>query len=187
MIKSLGARIDFRMNNKVDPHQWHEFPLKEAPDLPPGPHKKLKLLADANIPKPLIDELRFAGIVVTSVAEEGLSSHPDGNILQLSRKLGTVLLTMDRDFWDDRRHPLRKSPGVIFVDIPPDQIERAIEGLAKFHGIFAQRFPLDWWSEMKARVSEHGFILKNITWEGRISEEEFRLAKDGRLVTRVLR
>lgn len=175
------------MKDNIDPHKWHEFLWKEAPGLPPGSHKRLKLLADANIPKPLIDELRSAGIVVTSVTEEGIASHPDRNILQLSKKLGTVLLTMDRDFWDDRQHPLLKSPGVIFVDVPPDQIERAIDGLAKFYGVFAQQFPLDWWDEMKAKVSEDSFVLKNITWEGRISEDEFRLAKDGKLLTRTLR
>jgi predicted nuclease of predicted toxin-antitoxin system len=182
-----AQKIESRMNDEVDIHEWHEFPWEDAPDLPPGRHKKLKLLADANVPRPIIEELREAGIVVTSVVEEGLASHPDENILQLSRKLDTVLLTLDRDFWVDRQHPLRKSPGIIFVDIPPDQGSKVIDGLAKFYGIFAQRFPLDCWGEMRARISEDSFVLKYITWEGRISEDEFRLSKEGKLLTRTLK
>lgn len=94
---------------------------------------------------------------------------------------------MDRDFWNDRQHPLKKSPGIIFVDVPPDQQERAIDGLARFYGLFARYFPLDWWEEMKARVSEYGFVIRYHTREGQISEEEFRLADDGKLYTRRLR
>gem|GEM_PF-5108930 len=45
--------------------------------MPRGPHKQLKLYADASIPKPVIDELRAAGLVVDSATESGLDSHPD--------------------------------------------------------------------------------------------------------------
>jgi hypothetical protein len=43
------------MSDEINEREWHEFPWEDAIDLPPGPHKKLKLLADANIPKLLID------------------------------------------------------------------------------------------------------------------------------------
>jgi predicted nuclease of predicted toxin-antitoxin system len=175
------------MGSEIDDHEWHEFPWDDAPSMPPGPHKKLKLLADANIPKPMIDELRSAGIVVHSAVEKGIATHPDRNILQLAKKLGAVLLTMDKDFWEDRQYPLQKSPGVIFIDIPPDQVSKAIDGLAKFYALFAQGFPLDWWDQMKAKVSENAFRIKNITWEGRTSEDEYRLLEDGKLQTRTIR
>lgn len=155
--------------------------------MPPGPHKKLKLFADANIPKPLIDELRSAGLAIDSAVEKDVATHPDGNILQIARKVDAVILTMDRDFWDDRQHPMQKSPGVIFVDVAPDQIDKAIDGLAKFYALFAKEFPLDWWHETKARVTENGFVIKSITWDGRISEDEFRLSGDGKLLTRTIR
>jgi predicted nuclease of predicted toxin-antitoxin system len=168
-------------------YEWHEFPWDSAPKMPPGPHKKLKLYADANIPRPIIKELVSAGLSVRSAFESGSASHSDEDIYQQAGRLHRVLLTMDRDFWDDRKHSLPKSLGVIFVDVSPDQPEKAIDGLARFYALFAKYYPLDWWRGTKARVSERGFVLRVHTWEGRISEEEFRLNDDGKLFTRTLR
>lgn len=171
---------------KSPENEWHEFRTGKDIEMPPGPHKKLKLLADANIPQVLIDELRAAGLVVDSVVEMGISGHPDDNIVQLAKRLHKVILTMDRDFWDDNKHPLRKSPGIIFVDVAPAQVEKAIDGLARFYGIFAREWPLDWWHQMKARVTEHGFAIRSPTWDGNISEDEFQLT-NGKLLTRKIR
>lgn len=174
------------MNEKTN-HMWHEFQWQSAPKMPPGPHKRLKLYADANIPRVVIDELKAAGLPVETAVQDGRSTHADESIAQRTRQQHRVLLTLDRDFWNDRQHPLGQSPGIIFVDIPPDQPERAIDGLARFYGLFARYFPLNWWEGMKARVSEHRFVIRCYTWDGQISEEEFRLAEDGKLYTRRLR
>lgn len=37
---------------------------------------------------------------------------------------------------------------------------------------------------MKARVSEHGFALRFVAWNGQIYEDEFLLASSGKLMTR---
>lgn len=94
---------------------------------------------------------------------------------------------MDRDFWSDRKYPLQKGPGIIFVDISPNQPIKAVDGLARFYGLFAKYYPLDWWEEMKARITEYGFVIKSRTYQGKISEEEFRLSDTGKLFTRKLR
>jgi len=168
-------------------HEWHEFIWDESLEMPPGPHKKLKLLADANIPKPLVDELRAYGVSVDYVLELGIASHPDENVRQLARRLGKVILTMDADFWNDRKHHLRKSPGIIFVNIPPDQVVKAINGLARFYALFASTYPLDWWYETKVRVTENGFVIRSPTWDGNISEDEYLLSEEGKLLTRSIR
>lgn len=168
------ARLNLGIMNDSQEYEWHEFPWNEALAMPRGPHKQLKLYADANIPKPVIDELRAAGLAVDSATESGLDSHPDENILQRARRLGRVILTMDRDFWDDRKHPLQKSPGIIFIDVAPDQLDKALEGLAKFYVLFAQTYPLDWWNETKARVTANGFVIKGRSWEGDVFMDEFK-------------
>lgn len=173
--------------NELQEYQWHEFPRDQAPAMPRRPHKKLKLCADANVPKAVVDELRAVGLVVDSVTESDLGPHPDKHILQHARKLGRVILTMDRDFWDDRKHPLQKSPGIIFIDVAPDQVDKAIEGLAKFYALFAQAYPLDWWHETKARVTTNGFVIKSRSWEGNVFKEQFKLTDSGRLLTRKIR
>lgn len=173
--------------NELQEYQWHEFPWDKAPKLLRRRYKKLKLCADANIPKPVIDELRAAGLVIDSVTESGLGRHPDENILQRARELGQVILTMDRDFWNDGKHPLQKSPGIIFIDIAPDQLDKAIEGLVKFYVLFAKAYPLDWWHELKCRVTANSFVIKGRSREGTVFEEEFKLTDDGKLVTRKIR
>ena len=174
-------------NHKPDMQEWHEFEWDKAPRMPRGPHKKLKLYADINVPQPLVQELRSAGLVVHSARGKGSSRRPDQNIYQEARDQGLVLLTMDRDFWDDRKHPLQTTSGIIFVDLPPDEPEKACDGLARFYALFAKYFPLDWWKGTKARVYGNGFVLRNHTWKGQISEDEFHLRESGKLFTRVLR
>jgi predicted nuclease of predicted toxin-antitoxin system len=171
----------------MDEHSWHEFLPDNTVAMPPGPFKKIKLFADANIPQPLIDELRSAGLVVDCATDRHIATHPDKNIMKVVRKLGSILLTMDSDFWDDRQHPMQKTPGVIFVDLPPDQISRAIDALAKFYALFAKEFPLDWWSETKARITDKSFTIKMVAWDGQISEDEYRLTDDNKLYTRTIR
>jgi predicted nuclease of predicted toxin-antitoxin system len=168
-------------------YEWHEFDWGEVSRMPPGPHKKLKLYADACIPLCIIKELRAAGLPVESATENGWATQPDENIYQRAKKLHKVLLTMDRHFWDDRNHPLQKGFGIIFVDIPPDQTSKAIDGLARFYAIFAKYYPLDWWDSMKARITKSMFVLKYHTYEGRIREEEFQLTDKGNLLTRTTR
>jgi predicted nuclease of predicted toxin-antitoxin system len=89
--------------------------------------RKLRLYADHNFPMPIVDELRAAGIPVTTAAEDGRASHDDNAVYARAKKLGRVLLTLDSHFWDDGRHSLPKGPGVIFVDLPPDNADAIVE------------------------------------------------------------
>jgi hypothetical protein len=166
---------------------WQAFDWDKAPRMPPGPHKKLKLYVDMNVPEPLIKELRAAGLVLHLARGKGSPGRPDENIYQEARRRGLVLLTMDRDFWQDREHPLQTTAGIIFVDASPDEPAKAADGLGRFYALFAKHYPLDWWKGTKARVYDHGFVIRSHTWQGRVSEDEFQLTESGKLLTRVLR
>ena len=161
------------------------FEVSETDWLPPlTPTKKLKLFADASVPVPIIKEIRGAKIPVQSALDEGLSAGDDLAVIGAAKKQGKVLLTMDADFWDDRKFPVHQVHGVIFVDVSPSDIEGILTALGLLYGCFAQRYPLDWWRGMKARATPQGFILKIHTWEGRNQQYEFRLTGDKRLMAR---
>src|SRR5438128_8918712 len=115
--------------------EWREFEWDRAPRMPRGPHKKLKLYVDMNVPAPLVHELCSAGLVLHLARHEGSLGRPDQNVYQEARRRGLVLLTMDRDFWPDGEHPLRNTTGIIFVDVPPDEPEKACDGLARFYAL----------------------------------------------------
>lgn len=165
--------------------EWHEV-LEDDFKISPRRYKKLKLYADANIPSPVVEELRNAGIPTKTAVEDGIASHPDQKIYQRAKDIGRVLLTMDRDFWNDRVHPLQKGPGVFYIDISPDQPEEAVDALARFY-VYAEYVPLDWWKDMKVRVTKSGFITRSRVYEGTVEDHEFCYTDDGRLLTRRLK
>jgi predicted nuclease of predicted toxin-antitoxin system len=172
------------MSNRLE---WQEFDWKAAPCMPRGPHKRIKLYVDINVPEQVVKELRSAGLVLHLAREKGSVGRLDQNIYQEARQRGLVLLTMDRDFWNDRKHSLQTTAGIIFVDLPPSEPEKACDGFARFYALFAKYYPLDWWKGSKARVYEHGFVIRSHTWQGKVSEDEFQLTETGKLLTRVLK
>jgi len=136
------------------------------------------------VPLPIIKELRGAKIPVKSALEEDLSKRDDWVIVQAAKKRGRVLLTLDADFWDDRKYPVHRVHGIIFVDVSPSDISGILAALGLFYGCFAQRYPLDWWQAMKARATPKGFNIKIHTWEGHNVRYEFRLTLGRRLEAR---
>jgi predicted nuclease of predicted toxin-antitoxin system len=163
---------------------WFEF---DPPDFALGQKpRKLRLYADHNFPLQIVEELRAAGIPVRTAADDGRASHDDSAVYARARKLGLVLLTLDGDFWDDRRHSLQKGPGVIFVDLPPEKASAIVEGLALFYVTVAKYLSLDWWPGMKARIKRQTFTMKMHSYVGNIAEYEVRPER-GRLLVREIR
>ena len=170
-------------NSSESTPEWFEVGVTDW--LPPlTPTKKLRLFADASVPNTIIRELRDAKIAVESASDQGMSSADDQAILGAARKQGTVLLTLDADFWNDARFPVHQVHGIIYVDVPSNNMDGILQALGLLYGCFAQRYPLDWWQGMKARATPQGFTLKIHTWEGRNQQYEFRLSPDKRLMAR---
>ena len=79
--------------------------------------KKWRLYADNNVEREIIQYLREdAGFDVLAVGDDPkLQNREDEFHYQKACQLVRYLLTHDDDFWDDRRFPLRHSPGVIII------------------------------------------------------------------------
>jgi predicted nuclease of predicted toxin-antitoxin system len=78
---------------------------------------KWRFYADNNIELEIVEHLRRSGIDVLWIAEHPeLERQQDDQLhYRKAAELGRYLLTKDVDFWDDRRHPLRSSPGVVMI------------------------------------------------------------------------
>jgi hypothetical protein len=78
---------------------------------------KWRLYADNDIEREIVDHLRRWKMDVLWVAEDPeLRRQQDDRFhYQKARQLGRYLLTRDQDFWDDVRHPLARSPGLLIV------------------------------------------------------------------------
>jgi predicted nuclease of predicted toxin-antitoxin system len=78
---------------------------------------KWRFYADNNIDREIVEFLRGSDIDVLWIAEvpELKKQQDDTFHYHKAAQLGRYLLTRDLDFWDDQRHSLAQSPGVIII------------------------------------------------------------------------
>ena len=99
-----------------------------------SPHPRI--YADANVPAGLIDHMRHRlhWDVLFVLEEEELRRAPDIRHFRLAHDLRRTLVTMDRDYLDDRRFPPGETSGVLVIQAPDelhltrlvDRIDRAL-------------------------------------------------------------
>ncbi len=82
-----------------------------------------RIYADANVPAGLVVHMRtrLKWDVLFVVEEDELRRAPDIRHYQLARQLRRTLVTMDRDYLDDRRFPLHECGGVLVVSAPNER------------------------------------------------------------------
>jgi predicted nuclease of predicted toxin-antitoxin system len=95
-----------------------------------------RIYADANVPAGLVAHMRtrLHWDVLFVVEEDGLRRAPDVRHFQLAQQLRRTLVTMDRDYLDDRRFPPGSSGGVLVIQAPDerqlsallDRVDRAL-------------------------------------------------------------
>jgi predicted nuclease of predicted toxin-antitoxin system len=76
----------------------------------------MRLLADENFPKPIVDALRAEGHDVLW-ARTDLAGASDFALLDRAESEARIILTLDKDFWQiavQRRSPLEQSGVVLF-------------------------------------------------------------------------
>jgi hypothetical protein len=87
-----------------------------------------RIYADANVPAGLVAHMRLVlrWDVLFVLEEDELRRAPDVKHFQLATQLRRTLVTMDRDYLDDRRFPPVESGGVLIINAPN---ERELAGL----------------------------------------------------------
>jgi len=90
-----------------------------------------RVYADANLPYGVVSVMRrtLGWDVLFVVEHEELRRASDRAHFRHAAELGRTLVTLDRDFLDDRRFPCALSPGVIICSAPD---ERTLIRLARF-------------------------------------------------------
>jgi predicted nuclease of predicted toxin-antitoxin system len=81
-----------------------------------------RVYADANLPSGLVTSMRqeLGWDVLFVLEHDDLRRAPDLVHYRKAFDLGRTLLTLDRDFLDDRRFPLAESPGVVVLTAPDE-------------------------------------------------------------------
>jgi hypothetical protein len=98
-----------------------------------------RIYADANVPAGLVNHMRdrLQWDVLFVLEEDDLRRAPDVKHFQLAQQLRRTLVTMDRDYLDDRRFPPGDCGGLLVINAPSerelsalvDRIDRRL-----FHG-----------------------------------------------------
>lgn len=98
-----------------------------------GPHaeriaERPRIYADANLPAPVVSFMRqrLAWDVLFVVEEDELRRMTDSQHFRLARQLGRTIVTLDRDYLDERRFPPAESGGVLVVTAPDEFRLRAL-------------------------------------------------------------
>jgi len=82
-----------------------------------------RIYADANVPAGLVAHMReqLQWDVLFVLEEADLRRAPDVRHYQLAHQLHRTLVTMDRDYLDDRRFPPDESGGVLVINAPNER------------------------------------------------------------------
>jgi hypothetical protein len=83
-----------------------------------------RIYADANVPAGLVAHMRtrLRWDVLYVLEEDDLRRAPDERHYELARQLCRTLVTMDRDYLDDRRFPPEACGGVLVVQAPNERL-----------------------------------------------------------------
>jgi hypothetical protein len=82
-----------------------------------------RIYADANVPAGLVEYMRarLGWDVLFVIEEHGLRRAPDLKHYRLAQQLRRTLVTMDRDYLDDRRFPPEEGCGVLVISAPDER------------------------------------------------------------------
>jgi hypothetical protein len=82
-----------------------------------------RIYADANVPAGLVAYMRnsLGWDVLFVIEEEELRRAPDQKHYRLAQQLRRTLITMDRDYLDDRRFPPDEGCGVLVIQAPDER------------------------------------------------------------------
>src|SRR5216117_3296513 len=82
-----------------------------------------RIYADANVPAGLVAYMRATlnWDVLFVIEDEELRRAPDVKHYRLAQQLQRTLITMDRDYLDDRRFPPDEGSGVLVIQAPDER------------------------------------------------------------------
>ena len=98
-----------------------------------------RIYADANVPAGLVAYMR-TGLqwdVLFVLEEDELRRAPDARHYRLAQQLRRTLVTMDRDYLDDRRFPPAEGSGVLVFNAPNERELHSL--LTRVDGVLFQR------------------------------------------------
>lgn len=139
------------------------------------PKCKIKIFLDKNLPEEIIDVFRELKDTFKIIGI-GTDREEDKVIFNKAKKQNALIITRDIGFWDDKKFPLKDSPGILIVRGKTiSDIDYAIGlFLAHIDIIEAIRKIPDWAKHMRWKVSSSGYVQKILTYDGKVEVENIK-------------
>ena len=138
---------------------------------------KWRIYADNDIEAEIVEQLRRSGMDVLWISEDSelRRQQDDGFHYQKARELGRYLLTKDQDLWDDKKHRLATSPGVLIVTTADIEVAKYLPVLLrKLVGATSPPSEPVKLDGIKVRMGTEGFTLKFIDQDAqKVTRESF--------------
>lgn len=134
---------------------------------------KARFYADENFPAQATGILREAGLDVLTVQEAGKRHHPDENHAAYALRERRVLLTLDRDYLDERKFPLIHCPAIVVFDFGPGSAQHIKRAFRCMRVILRIPQFYDKWAKIDAKPE--GWIESMRYLNGTTSRTKFRL------------
>jgi predicted nuclease of predicted toxin-antitoxin system len=107
---------------------------------------KPRFYADEDFPQQAVDLLKAAGARVQTAREAELVGRSDEDHRAHALREGLVLLSRDRDFLDERRHPLIHCPAIFVFDFGAGSEAEMKQAFRCLKGVFrTPQFYDKWW------------------------------------------
>lgn len=162
---------------------WQNIPISEEElrSFDKYFRKKAKFYADADIEPIIIELLRDLKFKVQTAGEAGLTGHDDADHVAHAFRHNRILLTRDRDYLDDRKHPPYRNPGIVVLDIEPMTREGLINALWLLKTVIGPYREI--WRESKILISKDGCVT---VWQkefetGKRQKRRYRLNCHGQI------
>jgi predicted nuclease of predicted toxin-antitoxin system len=137
---------------------------------------RLRLLADANVPAALVDEIRNGGgIDIRTAQEMGVARLADPELFRWAKRSGRALLTMDEDLWSERRYPRGEGGGIVFLNVGPQHTSRALEAFVLSYSAFLQGYGNGLLDGLPVKVNVDTFTIRLRTHARKLDAWEVRL------------
>ena len=113
-----------------------------------------RVYVDANVPAGLVSYMRatLSWDVMFVLEHPDLRRAPDGEHYRLARRLRRTLITLDRDYLDDRQFPPEEGAGVIVFCVPDERwlrrllakMDRELFRVAEARALPLERRKVEW-------------------------------------------
>jgi hypothetical protein len=140
-----------------------------------APKRKVRVYYDRDVPAEIVRATREDERDVARVVGVAGPNMDDSAVWRAAIEADAQLVTHDDGFWNDRKYPLRDSPGVIIVK--GGMSAEGLEAMERFTAgtdvVGTERELPDFLRGTKVRATRSGFTIKFITEDSKVVQETY--------------